>query len=182
MLITPSGMTYDAIDVGDVVFVESDGSVPAGQRRPSSEWRFHLATYQGRDDRSAVVHTHSLNATVLACAHRPIPAFHYMVAAAGGVDIPCIPYAPFGSEELAELVAGALAQRDACLMANHGQIAIGKTLSGALELAAEVETLAAQYVKVLTLGKPKLLDETQMSDVLERFRTYGQAAQDATGS
>jgi L-fuculose-phosphate aldolase len=177
MLITPSGMPYDEITPKDIAFISLEGEVPAGQRKPSSEWRFHLGCYRERPDCAAVVHTHSMHATVLACAHKPIPAFHYMVAVAGGADIPLIPYAPFGTEALADLVAGALQKRSACLMANHGQIAIGKSLRAALELAAEVETLAEQYVKVLTLGKPNLLSTIEMADVLERFKGYGQNAQ-----
>lgn len=177
MLITPSGMTYDSLKPSDIVFVAEDGSVAAKARKPSSEWRFHLAAYAERSDREAVVHTHSLNATVLACQHKPIPAFHYMVAAAGGTEIPCIPYASFGTEELADYVREGLREHDACLMANHGQIAIGKSLASALELASEVENLAAQYVQVLSLGKPKVLGSAEMQDVLARFKNYGQNAQ-----
>lgn len=177
MLITPSGIAYDEIKPRDIVFVDGEGEVPGRQKRPSSEWRFHLGVYLGRQDLAAVVHTHSMHATVLACAHKPIPAFHYMVAIAGGDDIPLVPYAPFGTSELADFVADGLKKRDACLMANHGQIAAGKTLGAALELAAEVETLAEQYVKVLTLGKPNLLSRAEMADVLERFKGYGQNAQ-----
>jgi len=178
MLITPSGMAYDSLSPKDVVFVAEDGSVAAKSRKPSSEWRFHLAAYAERADRAAVVHTHSLHATVLACQHKPIPAFHYMVAAAGGTEIPCVPYASFGTEELANYVCEGLRRHDACLMANHGQIAIGNTLGSALELASEVENLAAQYVQVLSLGKPKLLNGAEMQDVLARFQNYGQKAQD----
>ncbi len=177
MLITPSGLPYDEITPKDIVAVHGDGSVSPKQRKPSSEWRFHLGAYRARPDCGAVVHTHSLHATVLACAHKPIPAFHYMVAVAGGTDIPLVPYAPFGTDELADFVAAGLAERTACLMANHGQIAIGATLASALELAAEVETLAEQYVKVLTLGAPKLLNARHLADVLERFKGYGQNAQ-----
>ena len=177
MLITPSGMAYDGLQARDIVFVGGDGSAAPNAPKPSSEWRFHLAAYAARADRHAVVHTHSLNATVLACQHKPIPAFHYMVAAAGGKNIPCVPYAAFGTEELAGNVAGGLSWHDACLMANHGQIAIGATLDAALELASEIENLATQYVGVLALGKPKLLTDVQMEDVLARFKTYGQNAQ-----
>ncbi len=177
MLITPSGMPYDEIGVDDIVFVGNDGRRRDGERKPSSEWQFHLSALAARKDRSAVVHTHSTHAVILACRHEPIPAFHYMVAVAGGMEIPCVPYAVFGSPELAQNVAAGLSDVDACLMANHGQIAIGASLGHALELASEVETLAAQYVGVLQLGKPKLLTKRQMSDVLERIKTYGQAAQ-----
>lgn len=179
MLITPSGMLYEHLTPSDVVYVGAGGAVAAGQRKPSSEWHFHVAAYRARPDRHAVVHTHSMHATVLACARKPIPAFHYMVAVAGGADIPCVPYAMFGTQELARHVMDGLRQRDACLMANHGQIAIGDTLQRALELASEVETLAEQYYKVLTLGAVHLLSDAHMSDMVERFKTYGQKAQDA---
>ena len=177
MLITPSGMAYDEIKPADIVRVAADGSVAARQRKPSSEWRFHLAAYAARPDMHAVVHTHSMHATVLACAHRPIPAFHYMVAVAGGRDIPCVPYATFGTEELSRHVAAGLASRNACLMANHGQIALGATLEAALELATEVETLAEQYCKVLMLGEPHILSDAEMDTVLDLFAGYGQHAQ-----
>jgi L-fuculose-phosphate aldolase len=177
MLITPSGMLYELLTPDDIVQVAADGSVAAGQRKPSSEWHFHLAAYSARPDRHAIVHTHSMHATVLACAHKPIPAFHYMVAVAGGTDIPCVPYATFGTEDLARHVVSGLRARDACLMANHGQIAIAETLQGALELAHEVEALAEQYYKVLTLGAVQLLSEAHMAEMVERFKTYGQKAQ-----
>lgn len=178
MLITPTGMAYDVIEPEDIAFVgaEGDRSDSGNRRKPSSEWRFHLSAYAARPDKSAVVHTHSLHATVLACAHKPIPAFHYMVAVAGGDSIPLVPYAPFGTDELARHVAAGLAARNACLMANHGQIALGATLAAALELAAEVEVLAEQYYKVLTLGKPHILTTAEMADVLDRFKSYGQNA------
>lgn len=177
MLITPSGLAYEGLRPADIVFVAGDGSVPGKQRKPSSEWHFHLAAYGARADLSALVHTHSLNAVVLACAGKPIPAFHYMVAAAGGVDIPIVPYATFGTEELARHVAKGLADRRACLMAHHGVVAMGETLASALELAFEVEVLAEQYYKVLTLGKPPLLPPAEMAIVLEKFKSYGQKAQ-----
>jgi L-fuculose-phosphate aldolase len=176
MLITPSGTAYESLEPDDIVFVDTSGK-PTGRLTPSSEWRFHLAAYSARSDMDAVVHTHSLHAVVLACAGKPIPAFHYMVAAAGGDDIPCVPYATFGTEELSHHVVRGLAHRNACLMTHHGQIALGKTLGAALELAAEVEVLAEQYAKVLALGPPKLLSKSQMAEVLERFKSYGQNAQ-----
>lgn len=176
MLITPTGLAYDDIGPNDIVFVASDGTLPAKQRTPSSEWQFHLAAYAARPDRDAIVHTHSLHAVVLACAGRAIPAFHYMVAVAGGADIPLVPYATFGSEALARHVADGLAHRDACLMAHHGAIAMGTTLAKALALAHEIEVLAEQYYKVLALGAPALLSADEMAVVLERFKTYGQQA------
>lgn len=177
MLITPTGLAYEGLQLEDIVHVAADGAVAPGQLKPSSEWQFHLAVYRTRPDLAALVHAHSLNATVLACAHRAIPAFHYMVAVAGGSDIPLVPYATFGSEALARHVAAGMAQRNACLMANHGAIAGGKTLAAALELAAEVETLAEQYVKVLLLGEPHILSAEEMGEVLRRFASYGQQSE-----
>jgi len=179
MLITPTGMAYDAIGPRDIVYVDGKGDVPEKKsKKPSSEWRFHLAAYRARPDMNAVVHTHSLNATVLACAGKPIPAFHYMVAVAGGSDISLVPYDTFGTKELARHVAKGLFRRNACLMANHGQIAVGATLAAALELAREVEVLATQYCKVLTLGEPVILPADEMARVLKRFKNYGQHGQD----
>lgn len=177
MLITPSGMAYDELKSDDIVYVDTDGQPARNSRKPSSEWHFHLAAYHARPDRGGVVHTHSMFATVLACAHKPIPAFHYMVAVAGGTDIPLVPYATFGTPELAAYVATGLANRDACLMAHHGLIAIGTHVEAALELAGEVETLAEQYVKVLGLGAARVLPEDEMRAVLEKFKTYGQRGQ-----
>jgi L-fuculose-phosphate aldolase len=179
MLITPTGMAYDTIRPRDIVFVNAKGVAPGkGTRKPSSEWRFHLSAYRARPDIGAVVHTHSLHATVLACAHKSIPAFHYMVAVAGGNDIPLVPYDTFGTQELADYVAKGLAERNACLMANHGQIAVGANLGAALELAHEIEVLAEQYTKLLALGgEPHLLPDEEMARVLDRFKNYGQRAQ-----
>lgn len=177
MLITPTGMEYDDLDAKDIVFVDADGGVMGGQKRPSSEWHFHLSAYAARPDKHALVHTHSMHATVLACAHKPIPAFHYMVAVAGGKDIPCVPYATFGTEALAQYVANGLKDRDACLMANHGQVALGNSLTSALELAFEVETLAEQYFKVLLLGSPHILPDDEMVLMVEKFKSYGQKGQ-----
>ena len=178
MLITPTGMAYEDIRPRDVAYVTAKGTLlDRKSSKPSSEWRFHLAAYRERPDIKAVVHTHSMHATVLACAHKPIPAFHYMVAVAGGKDIPLVPYDTFGTQELADYVAKGLVERNACLMANHGQIAVGGSLGSALELAREVEVLAEQYAKVLAIGEPHILPDDKMARVLERFKNYGQRAQ-----
>jgi L-fuculose-phosphate aldolase len=176
MLITPSGLAYSEMGPEDVVSVAADGSVPKGQRAPSTEWHFHLSAYGVRGDMNALVHTHSLHATVLACAGHSIPAFHYMVAVGGGEDIPLVPYATFGTPELAQHVADGLRTRRACLLAHHGQVAMGTSLKDALELAHEVEILAEQYWKVMLLGPPKILPQAEMARVLEKFKSYGRAA------
>jgi L-fuculose-phosphate aldolase len=134
----------------------------------------HRGVLDGRPDDGAVVHCHSRYATILACAGRPIPAMHYMVAVAGGSTIPVAPYATFGSMELAEAVVETLGGRSAALMANHGQIVVSRNLDRALAIAEEVEEQAAVYWGTLAIGGPKLLDDTEMERILDRFRGYGQ--------
>lgn len=177
MLITPSGLAYENTAPDDIVYVAADGSYDADQRLPSSEWNFHLAVYKVRPDRNALVHCHSLHATALACLERSIPAFHYMVARAGGKDIPCVPYATYGTVELANHVAKGLSNRDACLLAHHGQVALGDTLRDALELAHEVEVLASQFILALSVGTPNLLADDEMSLMVQKFKAYGKNAQ-----
>ncbi len=174
MLITPSAVPYDAMSLDDIVLVDGAGNVQANSLRPSSEWRFHQAIYKVRPEARAVVHCHSRFATVLACAHAPIPAFHYMVAVAGGTDIACADYALFGSEDLSQNVLSALEGRFACLMANHGQVAFGNSLPEAFELAREVEELSAQYCELLKLDRVRLLSAADMDEVLRRFADYRQ--------
>jgi L-fuculose-phosphate aldolase len=175
VVITPTGVPYDKIKASDLVVVRADGSVPERQLIASSEWPFHLAIYAARPDAKAIVHTHSPHATSLACLGRGIPAFHYMVAVAGGDRIECAPYATFGTEDLARNAVAALgAERRACLLSNHGQIAIGETVDAALTLAEEVETLAAQYLRARQIGEPHILPADEMARVLEKFKTYGQ--------
>lgn len=173
MLITPSGMAYEDILPGDIAKVAMTGEQIAGNRKASSETPLHLAVYLARPDAGAIVHCHSMAATALACAQRGIPAFHYMVAVAGGSAIECAEYATFGSDQLAVNTVAALGGRRACLLAHHGQVAIGNTLEAALDLASEVETLARQYIDVLLLGDVKILDDDEMARVLKKFKTYG---------
>jgi L-fuculose-phosphate aldolase len=170
-LVTPSALPYDRTEAEDVVFVAADGT-PHGRRRPSSEWRFHRDIYAARADVHAIVHTHSPFATTLACLDRAIPAFHYMVAVAGGDDIRCAPYATFGTQALSDHAVQALADRKACLLSHHGMIALGATLDDALALAVEVETLAEMYWRALQVGEPALLTAAEMRQVLERFASY----------
>ena len=170
--VSPTGMAYDALEADDIPLMNLDGRW-FGRHRPSSEWRFHRDIMHSRGEVGAIVHTHSLHATALACTGRGIPAFHYMVAVAGGLDIRCAPYHTFGTQELSGAALAALRDRRACLLANHGVIAVGANLSAALALAAEVENLAAQYCAALTLGNVRILDETEMISVIEKFRTYG---------
>ena len=177
--ITPTGMPAEELGADDFVHLADDGQVLAGDWAPSSEWPFHRAVYAARPDLAAVVHMHSPHATALACLRRPLPAFHYMVAVAGGVDVPCTPYHLFGTEALSQAVAAAFAQRQACLMANHGLVAGGSTLAQAMKVAVEVEALCGIYLQALAVGEPALLDAAQMAKVIERFRHYGRARRTA---
>lgn len=170
-LITPTALPYDATTPDDIVAMDLDGS-HRGRRRPSSEWRFHRDIYAARPDAGAVVHTHAVHATALACLRKPIPRFHYMVALAGGEDIRCAPYATYGTQELSDHALAALMGRKACLLANHGMIALGADLDAALALAVEVETLAHQYLLALQAGGPKLLTRAQMGEALAKFAGY----------
>lgn len=171
-VVTPTGIPYRDLAVDDIVFVAREGQT-AGVQAPSSEWRFHRDIYAVRPEFSAIIHTHSRHATALACHGRGLPAFHYMVAMAGGPDIRCAPYATFGTQALSDLALHALAGRRACLLGHHGVIACGETLDDALALAIEVEHLAAMYLAACALGEPPELDPGEMERVLERFRTYG---------
>lgn len=172
-LITPSGLAYETLTPGDIVLVDMEGQPEACGLKPSSEWRMHLDIYRGRPEAGAVVHTHSNYCTTLACLRRGIPAFHYMVAMAGGTDIRCTDYATFGTQELSDHMLAALEDRRACLLGNHGMICFHDNVTKALALAVEVETLARQYWQALQVGDPVILDEGQMAEVLEKFKTYG---------
>ncbi|HKJ89291.1 MAG TPA: class II aldolase/adducin family protein, partial [Gammaproteobacteria bacterium] len=145
LLITPSGIPFERLTPGDMVALDMSGAVTEGRLRPSSEWRFHRDLLAAHPDSGAVVHVHSPYATALACLHWPIPAFHYMVAVAGGTEIPMAPYATFGTEALSGNLLAAMGELRACLLANHGLVVRGRDLEGALALAREVETLARQY-------------------------------------
>ena len=172
-LVTPTGMSYEALKPADIVAMDFKGRA-RGRRLPSSEWRFHRDIFAARPEVNAIVHTHAMFATTLACLHREIPPFHYMVAVAGGDSVRCAPYATFGTEELSRNAVAALAGRKACLLANHGMIAVGSSIEQALALAVEVETLAAMYWRALQVGVPQLLDGAEMARVIEKFRSYGQ--------
>jgi L-fuculose-phosphate aldolase len=174
LLITPSGLPYAAMQPDDLIALSLEGEVRSGARKPSSEWPFHTAIYRARADAQAIVHTHSPKATALSCARRGIPAFHYMIALAGGPDIRCADYATFGTEALADHAVRGLEGRKAVLLANHGVIALGSTLEGAHTIAAEVENLAGQYLMLLSAGlKPVVLDEDEMERIGTKFAGYG---------
>lgn len=174
ILITPSAVSYDSMKPDDIMFVDHKGEREGKKGMvPSTEWRFHLDIVNHYHNVGAIVHTHSIYATILAICHKPIPAVHYMVAAAGGPTIRCGDYATFGTEKLSKIAIKALKDRTCCLLANHGVIATGPNLAKALWLAKEVEVLAQQHVFSSLLGDAKLLPDAEIQHVMEKFRDYG---------
>lgn len=172
MLITPSAMDYAGLSPDDIVWMDFEGNHEA-TRKPSTEWRFHAAIYQHHAQANAILHAHPVSCTALACLGKGIPAFHYMVAVAGGKDIRCAEYATFGTGELSEHVLKALQGRKACLMAHHGLICFENDLPRTLSLAVEVEHLATVYGRILGMGEADILSDSQMIEVLEKFSNYG---------
>lgn len=175
MLITPSATPYEQMRPEDIAAMPLDGERGAwtGPLKPSTEWRFHLDILRGRPDAGAVVHTHAIYCTTLAILRRPIPAVHYMIAAFGGTDVRCAPYATYGTAELAAHTLEALEGRNACLLANHGMVVVGATLAKAMWLAVELETLARQYCLSLQIGQPHVLSDAEIADAAKSFSTYG---------
>jgi L-fuculose-phosphate aldolase len=174
-LITPSGLDATEMSAMSMVKMQFDGSFEA-KKIPSSEWRFHRDILRSRPEINAIIHTHSMFATTLACMRREVPPFHYMIAIAGGDTIRCAPYALFGSQELSDNALIALMGRKACLLANHGMIALGTSLEDALAVMVEVENLCEQFWRILQVREPYLLTEDEMFDVFMQFKGYGKWA------
>ena len=179
-LVTPSGMAVEDMSASSMIKMQFDGSYEAEKIqpniKPSSEWRFHCDILKSRPEINAVIHTHSMFATTLACLHKDIPPFHYMIAVTGADTIRCAPYALFGSQALSDNALAALIDRKACLLANHGMIALGRDLGDALAVTIEVENLCEQYWRALQLGEPHILSEAEMRDVFQQFKGYGKWA------
>ena len=176
LLITPSGVPADKLSAAAIVRLDASG-MAIGPGRPSSEWRLHCDILATHPQVQAVVHTHAPFATSLACLGLDLPAFHYMVAIAGGADVRCAPYELFGTQALSDVALQALQGRKACLLAHHGMVTLGTDLDEALAVSIEVESLCGMYWRARQLGEPRILSDAQMTDVLERFKSYGRAAQ-----
>lgn len=170
--ITASGIAYDHMVEEHIVEMDLEGGY-YGSYLPSSEWCMHLDIFAARPEAQAVVHTHSPHATAVSCLRKDLPAFHYMIAIAGGKSLRCAEYATFGTPELSLNMLAALQNRSACLLANHGLICFGANLESAFALAVEVEALCQQYILACQMGDPIILDDAEMDRVLERFKTYG---------
>jgi L-fuculose-phosphate aldolase len=172
-LITPTGIPYQQLNEADIVEMDLQGNVVKSDLKPSSEWHFHQDIYLAREEVNAIVHVHSDYATGMSCTRQDIPAFHYMMARAGGDSIRCAEYATFGTKALSQNAVKALQGRNACLLANHGMIALGESIDSAYKLAEEIENLAKQYCISKQLGAVVLLDNDEMKINLEKFKTYG---------
>ena len=170
--ITPSGKRYSSLKPKDIIFVSLKGVFDKKKGKPSSEWRFHQDIYVNKKEARAIVHAHSTCATAVSTHQKSIPAFHYMVAVAGGEDIKCSKYATFGTKTLSQNIIKVLKNRSACLIANHGQVAFSDNLDKAFELAQEVENICHQYINALRIGIPKILSKKEMKVVLEKFKNY----------
>ena len=170
--ITPSGMKYSTLKIKDIVFVSLKGIFDKKKNKPSSEWGFHQDIYVNKKDAKAIVHAHSTCATAVSAHAKSIPAFHYMVAVAGGEDIKCAKYATFGTRNLSKNILDALRNRSACLISNHGQIAFGENLEKSFELAQEIENICHQYINALRIRKPIILSKKEMKIVLGKFKNY----------
>ena len=170
--ITPSGMKYASLKIKDIVFVSLKGIFNKKKNKPSSEWRFHQDIYVNKKEAKAIVHAHSTCATAVSSHQKNIPAFHYMVAVAGGEDLKCTKYATFGTKQLSKNIIKALKNRSACLIANHGQVAFADNLEKAFELAQEIENICHQYINALRIGIPKILSKKEMKIVLGKFKNY----------
>ncbi len=171
--ISPSGIDYHEITAADVVVVDRSGQTVEGERKASSELGFHLALYAAREEITAVVHTHSVYATTIACMHWEIPAVHYLVAFSGD-KVPLAPYATFGSEQLAENIITTIGAYNAVLLANHGLVAVGKDMENGFNVAEEIELVARIYYQTKSLGQPVLVDAEEMQRVADKFGSYGQ--------
>jgi L-fuculose-phosphate aldolase len=171
-LVTPSGIGAEQMTPSSMVKMQFDGSFEPG-KTPSSEWRFHQDILLSRPEVNAIIHTHSMFASTLSTLRRDMPAFHYMIALCGGDSIRCAQYALFGTQQLSDNALIALQGRKACLLANHGMIAVGETLEKALNITQEVETLCEQYLRALQVGEPYILSQQEMSEVQEKFKGYG---------
>ena len=170
--ITPSGAKYETLKENDIVFVNKNGDYDEKGLKPSSEWRFHKDIYLKRPEANAIVHAHSPHATAVSAHNKDIPAFHYMIALAGGNNIKCAKYATFGSQELSDNIIEALENRKGCLMSNHGQVTFGENLNSAFELAEELENICHQYINTIKLGEPKILSSNEMDIILEKIKNY----------
>lgn len=173
MAISPSGIDYFKIKPEDVVILDLEGNRVDGDKSPSSEYEMHRIFYENRRDIDAIIHTHTMYATTIACLNWELPPVHYMVALAG-LNVRCAKYATYGTKELAENAFEAMKDRNAVLLANHGLLAGAKDLANAFNITEEIEYCAELYYRTKCIGEPVILSEEEMTLMLDKFKTYGQ--------
>ena len=174
MAISPSGIDYFSTQPEDVVIMDLEANVVDGARKPSSEWGLHTTFYKHKPEARAVVHTHSMYCTTFAVLGQPIRAVHYVIGDAGVATVPCAPYYPFGTLELAEAAISVCGESNAVLLGNHGLVTCGSSLKSAYSLACNMEYIAELQYRAMSIGTPNILSDEQMEDVMERFKSYGQ--------
>jgi L-fuculose-phosphate aldolase len=171
--VKPSGVDYHSMSPEDIVIMRPTGEIVEGTLKPSSETKFHLALYQHRSDINAIIHTHQIYATTFACLNWEIPAVHYLIGFCGD-KVPLAPYATYGTQELSDNIVQTIGKYNACLMANHGLVAVGKTLETAFTVLEQIELVAHIYYNTKCLGEPVILSDDEMLVVQNKFKTYGQ--------
>ena len=181
MAITPSGLDYEATTPADIVVMDLEAHVVEGERKPSSEWALHTTFYKHKPHARAVVHTHSVYCTTLAVLGEPIRAVHYVIGDAGAAEVPCAPYQLFGTEALAEAAMEVCGKSDGVLLGNHGLVCCGKDIKGAYGLACNLEYIAEIQCRAMSIGKPNVLTEEQMAEVMVKFQSYGQPGAKKSG-
>ena len=179
--LSPSGMDYFSTTPEDVVILDLDAKVVDGKRKPSSEWALHTTFYKHEPHARAVVHTHSVYCTTLAVLGEPIRAVHYVIGDAGAAEVPCAPYQLFGTEALAEAAMKVCGKSDGVLLGNHGLVCCGKDIKSAYGLACNLEFIAEIQCRAMSIGKPNVLTEEQMAEVMVKFQSYGQPGEKKTG-
>ena len=181
MAISPSGIDYFSTRPEDVVITDLDANIVDGDKKPSSEWGLHTTFYRHKPHARAVVHTHSMYCTTFAVLGQPIRAVHYVIGDAGVPEVPCAPYRTFGTLELAEAAIEVCGKSDAVLLGNHGLVTCGKDIKSAYGLACNMEYIAELQYRAMCIGKPNILSDEEMADVMERFKSYGQPGAKKTG-
>ena len=181
MAISPSGIDYFSTTPADVVITDLDANIVDGDKKPSSEWALHTTFYRHKPHIRSVVHTHSMYCTTFAVLGMPLRAVHYVIGDAGAAEIPCAPYCTFGTEELARAAIEVCGQSNAVLLGNHGLVCCGKDIKGAYGLACNLEYIAEIQCRAMSIGKPNVLTEEQMAEVMVKFQSYGQPGAKKTG-
>ena len=173
MAITPSGIPYEEIEAEDIMIMKLDGTIVEGNKTPSSEHAMHEIVYRTREDVGAMLHVHSTFAVTLACLNEDLPAVDYMVAYSRGRSLKCAPYASFGTADLAVNALKTMGDQNAVLLANHGMNVVGPDLPKAFAIAEQLEFCAELYVRARTIGKPVILADDEMDQMVERFKIAG---------